>query len=312
MPMFSVIMPCFNAERTLPEALVSLAAQTYSDFEIIIVDDGSTDETLLLAHAFASSHPGVKVVELSNGGPSRARNIGALVHATGEYLAFLDADDIWAPRKLARMAKLFSKLDSPEAIFARIGFFREDPREVRTESTVPFEALSLRDLLRENAVCTMSNVVVRRTAFLESGGFNNTLRYGEDVEWLIRLIGTGARVEGWNELLVFYRTSDDGLSANLEAMHDGWCQTLDLLRRTDPGLRPWEIAAAEAVHLRYLARRALRVQSHPLTALRFVISALSKSPLGFFSDPKRGALTAAAALAAPVLPRAIHDRTFAN
>ncbi|MCP1199067.1 glycosyltransferase family A protein [Notoacmeibacter sp. MSK16QG-6] len=312
MPMFSVIIPCFNAEETLPQALSALSKQSFEDFEIIIVDDGSTDSSSQIAHAFAATDERAKVVELTNGGPSRARNIGALVHATGDYLAFLDADDVWAPQKLARMAAVFCTPNSPEALYARIGFFRKQLKAVRTQSTVREGVLSARDLLRENAVCTMSNIVVRRSAFLESSGFNNALRYGEDVEWLIRLIGTGARVEGIDELLVFYRTSDAGLSANLRAMHTGWRRTLNLVKRIDPTLRPSEIAAAEAIHLRYLARRALRIQSEPLTALGFVFSALARSPLGFFSDPKRGVLTAAAALAAPVLPRAMHDRTFAN
>ncbi|WP_114390603.1 glycosyltransferase family 2 protein [Notoacmeibacter marinus] len=312
MPFFSVIIPCFNAERTLPETLASLRSQTFADFEIVIVDDGSSDRTVEIARRFAASDERAILVELTNGGPSRARNIGALVHATGDYLAFLDADDLWAPNKLARMAARFREPDSPEALYARIGFFRSDPKNMRTASTVGPGFLTTRDLLRENAVCTMSNIVVRRSAFLESCGFNNSLRYGEDVEWLIRLIGTGARLEGVEDLLVFYRASDDGLSANLDAMHDGWRRTLDLVRRIDPNLRPSEIAAAEAVHLRYLARRALRVRSEPLSALRLVASALLKSPTGFFSQPKRGVLTAAAALAAPMLPRAIHDRAFAN
>ncbi|RLQ88865.1 glycosyltransferase family 2 protein [Notoacmeibacter ruber] len=312
MPLFSVIVPCYNAEETLADALVSLSNQIFADFEAIIVDDGSSDASRTIAHAFAMSDPRMRVVALTNGGPSRARNIGAFVHATGKYIAFLDADDIWSPEKLALMAERFAEPDSPEAIYGRIGFFRETPKDVRIQSTVRAGALTARDLLRENAVCTMSNIVVLRSAFQESGGFNNSLRYGEDVEWLIRLIGTGARIEGIDELLVFYRTSEDGLSSNLDAMHEGWSQTLALVRRMHPNLKRSEIAAAEAIHLRYLARRALRLRAEKLTALRLVAAALAKSPVGFFSDPRRGALTAAAAMIAPLLPRAVHNRTFAN
>ncbi|WP_421857949.1 glycosyltransferase family 2 protein [Oricola sp.] len=309
MPLFSVIIPCFNAADTLAQTLSSLLNQSFTDYEAIILDDGSTDETLEIARAFADRYPNFRVVELENGGPSNARNLGGFVYATGSLLAFLDADDIWRSDKLLRMAEIFCKPDAPQAVYAQIGFFRQDHTNIRTSSTVLPRPLKARDLLRENNVCTMSNIVVRADAFKATGGFDSGLRYGEDVEWMVRLLAVGATIQGIDEMLVYYRTSDAGLSANLDAMHAGWCRTLESVKVLEPAVCAREIAIAEAIHLRYLARRALRVRSSRYDPLRLVMSALSKSPRGFFSEPRRGWLTLAAACADTVMPSAI--RKFA-
>lgn len=310
MPLFSVIIPCWNAQATLAATLSSVERQSFADFEVLVMNDGSTDATAAIAGGFAARDSRFRVVTLDQGGPSNARNLAAYSHAKGRILAFLDADDLWVEDKLLRMAELFCRQGAAEAVYGRIGFFRAaaggfEESGVRTFSTVRAQALSPLDLLRENAVCTMSNIVVRADAFQASGGFDATLRYGEDVEWMVRLIATGARIEGLDELLVYYRTSDGGLSANLSAMHAGWSKTLEAVRRADPALRARDIAAAEAVHLRYLARRALRIQASRHTAMRLVLSALARSPRGFFSDPRRGALTLFAAFADLAMPRTV-------
>lgn len=309
MPLFSIIIPCWNAAGTLAETLASVERQSFRDFEVLVLDDGSTDETARIAGEFAARDNRFRVLTLEQGGPSRARNMGAFGYAKGQVLAFLDADDIWVEHKLLRMAELFCRRGAAQAVFARIGFFRDRDESsrpvVRTQSTVPARPLSPIDLLRENAVCTMSNIVVRADAFRASGGFDTSLRYGEDVEWMVRLLATGARIQGLDELLVFYRTSDAGLSANLAAMHDGWARTLQTVRSTCPAIGPGEIAAAEAVHLRYLARRAVRIAGPRHDALKLVVIALRKSPRGFFSNPRRGTLTFLAAVADLAMPHAL-------
>ncbi|MCI5078612.1 glycosyltransferase [Oricola sp.] len=314
MPLFSVIVPCWNAEDTLEATLSSVERQSFPDFEVVVMDDGSTDATAAIAARFAARDCRFKLITLEQGGPSNARNVAAFSYAKGQVLAFLDADDLWVENKLLRMAELFCRSDAPDALYGRIGFFRAgsgtfEESSVRTYSTVKTEALTPGDLLRENAVCTMSNVVVHADAFKASGGFDTTLRYGEDVEWMVRLIADGRRIEGLDEVLVYYRTSDSGLSANLAAMHEGWSKTLETVRRADPALGPREVAAAEAVHLRYLARRALRVRASRRAAFDLVLAALAKSPRGFFSDPRRGGLTLLAAIADLVMPRSL--RKFA-
>ncbi|HWB16803.1 MAG TPA: glycosyltransferase family 2 protein [Vicinamibacterales bacterium] len=101
-PRFSVVIPCYNAAKFLPATLASVAAQTWPPHEVIVVDDGSTDDSARVAAAF---DPAIRVVQQSNQGESVARNRGMDL-ATGDWVAFLDADDLWHPRKLERQAEL--------------------------------------------------------------------------------------------------------------------------------------------------------------------------------------------------------------
>src|SRR5690349_14922749 len=98
-------MPAWNAEATIVEALHSVAAQTYRNLEIIIVDDGSTDRTAALASEFCVSDPRGHIVSRSNGGPAAARNLG-IAEARGEWIALIDADDLWHPTKIEKQVAI--------------------------------------------------------------------------------------------------------------------------------------------------------------------------------------------------------------
>src|SRR2546426_5040394 len=98
-PRVSVIIPCFNRSAQLREAVESVLAQTYQDFEILIIDDGSTDDTRVSLENRFRGNPRIRYFYKNHGGPGPARNLG-LGHAVGEYIAFLDSDDLWLPEKL--------------------------------------------------------------------------------------------------------------------------------------------------------------------------------------------------------------------
>lgn len=307
MPLFSVILPAHNAEKTLAATLVSLARQTCDDWEAIVLDDGSTDRTGRIATAFARVETRVRVVRLSGLGPSRARNLGA-AEAHGQFLAFLDGDDLWVPEKLAVSEAVLRASPGVDGVFGRVAFFDGDPAHARTESRVRPGRLALRDLIGENPVCTMSNLVVRASSFRAVGGFDETLRHSEDLECLIRLVASGAFVTGLDRRLVHYRTSPFGLSADLSAMHAGWRRAMETAMKADADLRAREVRAAEAAHLRYLARRALRVNTPAGTALRLSMRGLAASPAAFFAPLDRGVPTLAAALLEPLMPTALRRR----
>src|SRR6476646_2026610 len=99
MATISIIIPAFNAQATIEETIASVQNQTFSDFEIIVIDDGSTDDTLRIVQQISDPH--LRIFSYSNGGTSVARNNG-ISQATGDYIAFLDADDLWTPDKLER------------------------------------------------------------------------------------------------------------------------------------------------------------------------------------------------------------------
>src|SRR5262245_29057917 len=108
MPEVSIVIPAFDAGRTIDAALQSVFAQTYGDFEVIVVDDGSTDDTPKCVKRWGAR---VSYVRVPNGGPARARNVG-LARAKGRLAAFLDADDVWLPRKLLRQVQYFERFPS--------------------------------------------------------------------------------------------------------------------------------------------------------------------------------------------------------
>jgi teichuronic acid biosynthesis glycosyltransferase TuaG len=130
MVFFSVVIPCFNSERYIRETLESVLIQKFADFEILVVDDASTDRTVSIVEAYASQDSRVRVISLgkSSGGPATPRNVG-IEQSNGKYIAFLDADDIWDEEKLFRDAEF---LDSHpvEILFSGAYYFQETPKQV--------------------------------------------------------------------------------------------------------------------------------------------------------------------------------------
>lgn len=309
-PRISVVMPCFNAARHLRATLESLAAQTLADWELIAVDDGSTDATWAILAEAEARDPRIRAVRTPNGGPSRARNLGAIGLARADLLAFLDADDLCVPERLARLVETFDARPGTAGLYGRVGFFRTDPARPDAISAIRRTPLSASVLLGENPVCTTSNLALRLDAFRDVAGFDERLVHHEDVDLLLRLVAAGARIEGIDALQVRYRTSEAGLSADLDAMRRGWRETLERADSRAPLDRATR-RRAEAIHLRYLARRALRTGHPAREARRLAVAGFGRSPVAFFDIPRRGALTLAGALAAPFLPRALRRRLFA-
>ncbi len=307
-PCFSVIIPVFNAAATIAETIASVCAQTLPNYEIIAVDDGSTDDSLTILLAIAALEPRLRVVSVTNGGVSAARNLGGEL-AKGELLAFLDADDIWMPEKL-QCHWAAHQADSDIAVsFAQIRFLWADTRARRTTySTVPQGPVNAASLLAENAACTTSNIVVRRDVFAASTRFRADMRFAEDQEWLISTARMGHKLMGLDHHLVDYRISEDGLSANLVAMFDGWRMVQDLhgdLRGGD------NTTAAEALYCRYLARRALRTGAAVSEVRRFAWQGLATNRAAFLADRFRGFGTLFGAIICGVIPGEARRRLFA-
>lgn len=307
MKSFSIIIPCYNSVDTLQATLNSIQAQTCGDWEIICVDDGSTDATLDLLQIAKAHDPRIRICQNFGKGPSSARNLGAQVFATGSIIAFCDADDIWGPDKLSQLAECFSD-PKVDAAFGKIAFFQHDPALATTFSTVPSYPLSIPMLLGENPVCTMSNIAVRHAVFNATGGFDETFVHNEDLDWLIRLVGQGAHVIGIDVCQTWYRTNQYGLSANLRAMQRG--REGAVRTAAQYGYAPSN--RSEAIFLRYLSRRALRLGQGRILPLIFALQGLVHSPIGFFNAPKRGLATLAGALVAPVLPASLSQHLFAR
>lgn len=304
MPRFSILIPCFNAETMLEQTVKSLQAQTLTDWECLLIDDGSTDGTQRIMEQAIAADPRFRMRANPGKGPSDARNL-ALSDTRAPLIAFCDADDLWVPEKLAHVDAAFAD-GTLAASYGRVAFFNEGP--TGATSSPPEGDLTIPTLLGENPVCTTSNIVVRRDVFVNTGGFDRRLVHNEDLEWLIRLIGAGHRLGLIDRVLVHYRTSPTGLSSDLKAMQASRAAVLKTARQ----FGHQSDAAKEAIHLRYLARRALRVDAPRGEAMRLLASGIATSPRGFFSDPRRGALICAAVLAANFLPQRARRALFAT
>jgi glycosyltransferase involved in cell wall biosynthesis len=209
MPLISVIIPAYNAERTLLETVDSVQNQTLANIEIIIINDGSTDRTGNLIENL--SDPRIKAFSYENGGVAVARNRG-IDHATGEFIAFIDADDLWILDKLE--LQLAALQQHPEADVAYSwNYFYDD----RTGDRIPghvanFEGDVYAPLLQENFIANGSNPLIRRQAIDQIAGFDPTFPHCADWDFYLRLAAK------WQFVMVpkhqvLYRQSSHSMSS---------------------------------------------------------------------------------------------------
>ncbi|HWI18400.1 MAG TPA: glycosyltransferase [Vicinamibacterales bacterium] len=211
MPNVSVIIPAYNAEAFIADTIRSVLAQTYQDFEIIVVDDGSKDGTVAALEPFNGS---VRVHTQANGGVAKARNTGASL-ATGAFIAFLDADDLWLPQKLERQLQHAS---APMTFTDRLNIGdRGDLPELQSLVTPMHGGDVFVRLLREGNFITNTSVMMRRALFDKMGGFYTGLNGTEDWDLWIR-IAERHEVGFVPEPLVKYRFHGGGISRNFMRM----------------------------------------------------------------------------------------------
>lgn len=209
----SVIMPAYNAGRHVAESVRSVQAQTYAAWELIIVDDGSTDDTAEVVRSLVVADARVRSVRRPNGGQGAARNTG-LGKASGRLIAFLDADDLWLPEKLAaQLAVLEEK--GVDLVYTDGYIFSDEGTESPEEHfyILPGEARGVemyRTLFNSNRIGTLS-VLVKRAALDAVGLFDEDRAYQncEDYDLWMRLARNGASFYGMTEKLTRYRRHAD-------------------------------------------------------------------------------------------------------
>ncbi|MEG8037917.1 glycosyltransferase [Sphingomonas sp. LR60] len=209
MPRVSVILPAFNAADTIAATLASVMAQSFADWEVLVVDDGSTDHTIASASRIAAGDTRIQLISQHNQGVSSARNHG-IDSAGGELLLFLDADDTIAPEHLALLTNALDAHDAEVAYcgYQRIGSTGSALAPVFEEgiADAPFEAFA-----HANKVAIHS-VLVPRALVRAVGGFDPGLVTCEDWDLWLRIARTGARFVGVATPLAFYRMQPRSLS----------------------------------------------------------------------------------------------------
>ena len=186
MPTTSVIIPTYNSARFLPEAIESVLGQTYKDYEIIVVDDGSTDNTDEIVAPYLDR---ITFLKVKNGGPSKARN-RAIRESSGEYVAFLDADDVWYPEKLERQMKVFSENQRLGLVYSDASFDKiYNPKKNRTwfNATRCVKTGWVFSELLDNCFIILSSVMVKRDCLEKVGLFDENLKWWEGYDLWIRI-----------------------------------------------------------------------------------------------------------------------------
>lgn len=286
----TVVIPAYNAAQYLSQAIESVLSQTFADFEVLVINDGSTDNTAEVAHLYSKHDNRLRYFLQENQGVSIARNKGIEL-AKGELIAFLDADDQWLPNKLETHVRHFDSSPDLGISFGRVEFMLSDGKPTGVISRSRLSKIEPKHLYYENLIVNPSNAVIRRKVFEQVGYFNQDLMTMEDLELFLRIVCNGWKVEGIDLILMRYRTAQTGLSSNLYRLEQDWETLSEVARSYAPELVQEHYQCAKAYFLRYLARRTLRLGISPKVGLDFMTRALQTDWKLVLQEPRRTLLT---------------------
>ncbi|MEB3831297.1 glycosyltransferase [Phormidium sp. CCY1219] len=224
MPLISVIIPVFNGEKTIKQTVNSVFSQSFTDVQLIIINDGSTDSTLSILSTLKD--PRIQVFSYPNAGVAASRNRG-IAQAKGEYISFLDADDLWTADKLEAQFKALQ--DNPQAAVAYswTDYIDEHNQFLCPGSHITMNGDVYAKLLFKNFIENGSNPLIQRGALTEVGGFDESLPPAEDWDMWLRLAAR-YRFVAVPRPQILYRMSADSNSANIAKME---AQGLKVLQR---------------------------------------------------------------------------------
>ncbi|HEV8000058.1 MAG TPA: glycosyltransferase family A protein [Planctomycetaceae bacterium] len=250
-PFFSVVIPTYNRADLLRQALESVSRQEFQDFEVIVVDDGSTEDLSSVVAAFDRT----RLIRQANAGPSAARNNG-LRAAAGEYVAFLDSDDLWLPWTLSTYHDSIVNHGQPAFVAGCPQVFQA-PRELQNIERASPQTLAFSDYFQSGDAWRwfgVSSFVIRRSVLVASGGFATTMKHAEDAD-LALLLGTAPGfVQVTSPVTFGYRQgASDQLTGQFHAQLPA---TLTLIANEAAGRYPG--AAARAVERRRIISRHAR------------------------------------------------------
>ena len=251
-------MPAYNAADSIGQALDSVALQTVGDWEIVVVDDGSTDATndRIREWIGAHDHGSVKLIRQQNRGIGGARNTG-VAEASGEFVAFLDSDDWWLPEKLESVSSFLRK--HPEVDLVCHHEWQDSGPSSPRRHLAHGGRSTYRDLLFGGNCISTSATVVRREHVIAAGGFSENLEFNgaEDYDLWLRLARDGSRIAYLPEVLGVYRVHGQGITSNaglysrnvlnVVRAHLNYVQSQDASLK-EPARRRWASALKDAGH----------------------------------------------------------------
>ena len=257
MPKITVIIPTYNAEATILETLQSLGQQTLADFEILVINDGSTDRTLEVLKGFCDER--LHVFSFENAGATVARNRG-IARAEGEFIAFLDADDLWSADKLELQLAALEQHPEAGVVYSWTAFIDEQGQFLYKQPPVYFEGNVYPQLLLKNFLACGSVPLIRRQAIESVGEFVPGLASSQDWEYWLRL------ARQWSFVLVpqhqvFYRQRVGAISSQIDRRENCKIAVIEqAFQAAPPELQPFKnrslANAYEHIACLYLERQS--------------------------------------------------------
>ena len=246
--MVSIVMPAYNAAKTLEESIKSVLTQEYQNWELLVVDDGSVDATANIMKRFAKTDSRVKRIHLEkNVGISEARNV-AIRNAKGRYLAFLDSDDLWKPKKLSKQLEFMTR-ECHAFTFTSYELMNKDGKLlnkiIRAKKQVDYDML-----LTNNSIGCLTVVIDREYI---PPVIMPPIRHEDYAAWL-NILKSGIKAYGLNEVLSIYRISDNSISAN-KLRVIGWFWTI---YRENQEIEAWKAVLLLTINLIKLIIKYLR------------------------------------------------------
>lgn len=218
-PLVSIIMPAFNSEDYIESSILSIINQTYKNWELIIVDDGSTDNTAAIIQSMKVKYNNIIYLNQANGKQAKARNLG-IKKSSGVLLAFLDSDDLWLPEKLEKSLYFFEN-NVYDLIFTE-SYVTSDPlinceeihyQKMGVRAGQYSGNLALKQFIEYNRVPILT-VLVKKDKVIEVGGFDEKCVPAEDYDLWIRLLKRGSKFMAIEEALSIYRLQQDSSTAS--------------------------------------------------------------------------------------------------
>ena len=274
MPKVSVIVPAYNRAKLLSRALESIFAQTFNDYEVIVVDDGSKDETPEVIKQFAGR---VKYIRKENGGSASARNRG-IEESKGEYIAFLDSDDTWVPEKLEEQVKVLDAHKNVGIVYARMPIINEKGERVGTKPA-GISGRNFKELIEHWGDLPTSTVMARRECFQKAGMFDTALTTMQDIDMWIRISRHFELYEIENKVLAYYYRHDEQITQNRLKLYEGRVAIFKKILNNSQGERLPEAFLRRLAVEQYVLSRIYYEQGNYPKAWANVREVFSRYPL---------------------------------
>lgn len=217
--MFSIIVPMYNSEKYIKKCLESLLSQSVDDYEILIVDDGSNDSSKNICMEYQRKNGKIKVYSQENGGVSKARNFG-ISKAKGDYIIFVDSDD-WVDNNLLETIKLYIDQYTPDILIYGIKYIQENKVQFDSskEEAICMEQNQIKEyitnLYEVGAISSSVNKVYKREV-LRNSCFDESLKYGEDLKFNMRVFGSVKSIINIPKALYYYNKHENSLTTNID------------------------------------------------------------------------------------------------